>query len=75
MSRTFYLACPETKMRIWIGQGSGDITHPIMTTLYCEDGLDQKLCAFLNMHARKPLVFVDLEDSLFDQSDYLDFVH
>lgn len=73
MSRTFYLACPETKLRLWVGQGTGSVEHPRMTTLYCDEGADRTLCAFLSMHAHKLLLFLDLEDPLFDQNDYIDF--
>ena len=54
MSETFSLACHETKLRVWIGQGWGQ-----MTSFYTgEPGTMERLRQFLNAHLNKPLVFV-----------------
>lgn len=70
MSRTFYLACPETKERLWIGQGSDDN----MSTFYSDESYIMACLAdFLNIHLNKMLIVVDSENSLFDQLDYKDW--
>lgn len=67
MSRTFYIACPETKQYLWIGQGSKDN----MSTFYSgEPEIMDCLAKFLNTHLGKSLVVVDGEDTIFDQLDY-----
>jgi len=54
MSQTFYLVCHETKKRIWIGQGWGE-----MTVLYNNESKTmENLKQFLNDHIWKPLEFV-----------------
>lgn len=71
MSRTFYIACPETKKRVvWIGQGSDNN----MSTLYSgESHIMACLADFLNVHMGKALYVADSEDSMFDQLDYEEF--
>lgn len=70
MSRTFYIACPETKKCMWIGQGS----YKNMTTFYSNDPeIMACLADFLNVHMGKNLMVVDSEDVVFDQLDYRDF--
>ena len=62
-----YIACPETKQRLWIGQGSSDD----ISVFYSGDPwIMACLKDFLNMHLNKPLVVVDSEDPIFDQLDY-----
>ena len=57
MSETFYLVCHETKQRMWIGQGWGQ-----MTSFYTgEPETMQRLHDFLNAHIGKPLEFVCLD--------------
>ena len=54
MSQTFYIVCHETKKRIWIGQGGGN-----MKTLYSNDpGVMAALKLFLNDHIGKELHFI-----------------
>lgn len=70
MSRTFYIACPETKQKLCIGQGSTDN----MSTFYSgEPEIMACLADFLNTHLDKVLVVVDSEDTLFDQLDYTEW--
>ena len=54
MSETFSIACHETKSRVWIGQGWGE-----MTCFYTgEPETMERLRRFFNAHKGKPLVFV-----------------
>jgi hypothetical protein len=54
VSQTFSIACPETKKRLWIGQGRGD-----MSVFYTADpDVMERLRRFLNAHVGKPLFFV-----------------
>ena len=70
MSRTFCIACPETKQKLWIGQGSSDN----MSTFYSgEPYIMACLADFLNTHLGKSLVVVDSDDTLFDQLDYTEW--
>lgn len=55
MSETFELVCDETRRRVWIGQGHGD-----MGTLYSgEDHTMEALKAFLNDHRNTPIMFIN----------------
>lgn len=70
MSSTWYIACPETKQRVWIGQG----TYTTMSTFYSDESeIMDCLAGFLSLHAGKSLVVVNIEDPIFDQGDYTDF--
>lgn len=70
MSRTFYIACPETKKKLWIGQGSSDN----MSTFYSgEPYVMDCLANFLNTHLGKNLIVVDSEHYIFDQLDYTEW--
>lgn len=70
MSKTFYIACPETKQKLWIGQGS----HNNMSTFYSSEPKTMACLAdFLNTHLGKSLVVVDSDDILFDQLDYTEW--
>jgi len=68
MSTTWYIACPETKKRVWIGQGS----HDNMSVFYSDEPETMACLAdFLNAHQGKNLVVVNIE--FFDQLDYEEF--
>lgn len=55
MSQTFSLYCPETKLKVWIGQGS---FHDGMRVLYTgEPQTMERLKRFLNAHQDKPIIF------------------
>lgn len=70
MSRTFVIACPETKQKFWIGQGS----YNNMSTFYSgEPETMACLADFLNTHLGKSLIVVDSDDTLFDQLDYTEW--
>lgn len=63
MSRTFEIACPETKKKLWIGQGSSDN----MSTFYSgEPETMEQLGHFFNAHLGKMLVVVDSDHWLLD---------
>ncbi len=72
MSNTFSLACKDTRVKLWIGQGRSGV----MTTLYSGDPhtLD-KLRRFLNEHRGKHLVLIcdDSEPEYGWASDYKEF--
>ena len=64
MSYSFALVCHETKKRVWIGQGWGE-----MRTLYSgEEKTMESLKKFLNDHINKPLEFLcsSQTDDIFD---------
>ena len=68
MSQTFYLVCHETKKRIWIGQGWGE-----MTTLYTGEKVTmESLRQFLNDHMYKNIQFVcsDSSDDIHEYERY-----
>jgi hypothetical protein len=67
MSRTFELACFETRQSVWVGQGQSTDFY-----LYTkEDKVMSDLEQFLVKHIGKPLYFVDSEiiSDLFPMSD------
>lgn len=64
MSQTYSLVCHETKRRIWIGQGWGQ-----MSVFYSGEADTMKaLGNFLRTHEGKPLVLLcdDSHESIFD---------
>ena len=68
MSETFSIVCHETKKRVWIGQGWGE-----MTSFYTgEPETMERLRRFLNAHAGKPLTFVcnDRNDNIYDYDEF-----
>jgi hypothetical protein len=58
MSRTFSIFSPETKLALWIGQGT---THRVGWYLYNGAVYIQIFEAFLALHAGKELRFIDDE--------------
>ena len=54
MSNTFYLVCHETKKRVWIGQGGGNMTQIYSGELDTMAALKR----FLNDHMFQSLRFV-----------------
>lgn len=70
MSRTFYIACPETKQKLWIGQGS----YNNMSIFYSgEPETMACLAGFLNTHLGKSLIVTDGDDTIFDQLDFTEW--
>jgi hypothetical protein len=71
MSVTFSIACPETKKRLWIGQGKRTDDMKIFYSAELETML--YLADFLNEHLGMPLIVTHDEDPMFDQLDYIDY--
>ena len=68
MSTTFFLACPETKKRIWLGEG--DLVT-FMSKFYSKDKrIMTCLADFLNDHMDEKLIFANIEDLELDYTDY-----
>lgn len=69
MSATFSIVCPETKLSVWIGQGSN---AEGMRSLYTgEPATMERLKRFLNAHRDKPLVFAcDDQGKYFDCEEF-----
>lgn len=66
MSRTFEIACPDTKKKLWIGQGSSND----MSTFYSgEPETMKKLGDFINAHLGKMLIVLDSEHWLLEDCD------
>lgn len=58
MSLSFVLVCPETKQKLWVGQGHHDCTQgykPVMEALYSGAVETEKLREFLNATYGKQL--------------------
>lgn len=69
MSMEFYIVCPETKKKLWIGQGS----YNDMKTFYKNAYYLSVLADFLNSHLGKALFVANSEDELIDQLDIENF--
>jgi len=68
MSQTFSITCPETKTKVWIGQGFGQ-----MTTFYSrEPETMARLGDFLRKHEGKALVLLcdDTHEMLCDYREH-----
>ena len=68
MSQHLSLVCKETKQRIWIGQGMGEMS----VFYHNEPELMKKLQTFLNDHRDKDIVFLcnDQNDYVYDYKSY-----
>lgn len=68
MSQTFSIVCHETKKRIWIGQGWGEMT----ILYYGVHSTMENLKRFLNDHIDKQLVFLcnDKNNEIYDYEYY-----
>lgn len=67
MSTNFSLACPETKIRVWIGQGWGQCD-----ALYSGEEVTMTMLRhFLNDHAGKPLLFIN--EHADDYHEYVEY--
>lgn len=79
MSKTFSIFSPETKLALWIGQGSG---YRVGWYMYHNIAYIQIFEAFLSLHAGKELRFIDDEllpsdvvtvEGVIDKSDQVTF--
>lgn len=66
MSQTFSLVCHDTKKKLWVGQGWGQ-----MTTFYSGDAKVMALLAnFLKTHESKPLFLLcDERNDLYEYEE------
>jgi hypothetical protein len=59
MSLTFCVICPETKQKIWVGQGHHHDTEPVMEAFYsCDPDVMEKLHRFLKATQGKDLKLI-----------------
>jgi len=75
MSRTFSIACKETKTKLWIGQ-SLPVGFNEPWRIYAHSGYLEQFARFLTAHAGKTLVFNDdekLDTTDEDDKDFEEF--